>query len=71
MVHLMEYSPVLPEVKSHTLRVIENIDGTLGIEDTTIATSRASGVFSSDRGKIDHLRCVHVLTSNSGAEAQH
>ncbi|KAH7077648.1 hypothetical protein BKA63DRAFT_269269 [Paraphoma chrysanthemicola] len=41
--------PVYPDVKSHTLRIVRNIDGTLGFEDTMVNTSRSSGVFSHDR----------------------
>jgi hypothetical protein len=59
-------SPVLPDLKTHTLRIIENIDGTLGVEDTTI---RISDMYSSDRGEIHHLGRRRVLTSNSCAEA--
>ncbi|KAH7402309.1 hypothetical protein DE146DRAFT_735536 [Phaeosphaeria sp. MPI-PUGE-AT-0046c] len=40
---------VLPDLETHTLRIVENIDGTLGVEDTTIESSRSSGVFSNDR----------------------
>ena len=50
-------SPVLPDLKTHTLRIVENIDGTLGVEDTTIVTSRASGIYSSEQGK---LRCTSL-----------
>ncbi|KAH8725896.1 hypothetical protein GQ44DRAFT_771842 [Phaeosphaeriaceae sp. PMI808] len=45
---LLEVS-ILPDMKSHTLRVVQNLDGTLGVEDTTVATSRSSGIYSSDR----------------------
>jgi hypothetical protein len=41
--------PVLPDPKSHTLRIVRNIDGTLGVEDTTVTTSESAGTVSSER----------------------
>ncbi|KAF1844355.1 uncharacterized protein K460DRAFT_357965 [Cucurbitaria berberidis CBS 394.84] len=41
--------PVLPDSKSHTLRVVRNVDGTLGIEDTTITSTESTGTVSSER----------------------
>lgn len=45
-------SPVLPDLRSHTLRVVRNIDGTLGVEDTTVITTECAGKLSSDRGRL-------------------
>ncbi|KAF2004028.1 hypothetical protein P154DRAFT_617287 [Amniculicola lignicola CBS 123094] len=39
--------PILPDAQDHTLRIVENIDGTLGVEDsTTTSVEAASGVNS-------------------------
>ncbi|CAO2652591.1 Nn.00g008740.m01.CDS01 [Neocucurbitaria sp. VM-36] len=41
--------PILPDSKSHTLRVVRNVDGTLGVEDTTTTSTESSGTVSSER----------------------
>lgn len=41
--------PILPDLKSHMFRVVRNIDGTLGVEDTTTTTIESSGTISNDR----------------------
>ncbi|KAH7389906.1 hypothetical protein BKA66DRAFT_440175 [Pyrenochaeta sp. MPI-SDFR-AT-0127] len=42
-------TPVLPDLKSHTLRIVRNIDGTLGIEDSTTTTTESTVSMSRDR----------------------
>lgn len=41
--------PVLPDSESHTLRVVRNVDGTLGVEDTTTTSTESNGTVSSER----------------------
>lgn len=40
--------PILPDPASHMLRIVRNIDGTLGVEDTFTTTTEASGTLSSE-----------------------
>ncbi|KAF2272401.1 uncharacterized protein EI97DRAFT_484086 [Westerdykella ornata] len=39
---------VLPDPNSHTLRIVRNMDGTLGVESTTVTTTESSGTMSSE-----------------------
>lgn len=41
--------PILPNMKSHTLRVVKNMDGTLGIEDTTTTITESASTTSSEK----------------------
>lgn len=40
--------PILPDPDSHSLRIVRNIDGTLGLEDTTVTTRETAGSLSSE-----------------------
>ncbi|KAF2114097.1 hypothetical protein BDV96DRAFT_109269 [Lophiotrema nucula] len=41
--------PILPELNSHTLRIVRNIDDTLGVEDKTVAPAESGGSMSRER----------------------
>jgi hypothetical protein len=40
--------PIFPDPESHSLRIVRNIDGTLGLEDTTVTTRESAGSLSSE-----------------------
>ncbi|KAF2747234.1 hypothetical protein M011DRAFT_51959 [Sporormia fimetaria CBS 119925] len=70
--------PVQPDPKSHTLRIVRNIDGTLGLEDTTMTTmEHSTGTLSSERRiqtlnidpKSAYFVPIYAMPSETGASS--